>query len=181
MAEQGPSAKVVVGGIGAGLVLASAALMGFIQKWESGGNRVLVVYADKLAGGLPTVCNGLTKHVTTTPIIVGEKWTTAKCEAEENRAMETKVQQPLLRCFNHTPPQSVFDAASSHGWNFGVGKTCGSSAMAAWNRKDYPLGCQRIYRADDGRLIWSYAGGKFYPGLQNRRKDEYRMCMGDVK
>jgi hypothetical protein len=39
----------------AGVVLqaASPVLMAFIERWESGSNRVLTVYADKLAGGLP--------------------------------------------------------------------------------------------------------------------------------
>ncbi len=163
------------------LVLASAGLMAFVGLWESGPKRVLVVYADKLAGGLPTVCNGLTKHVTTTPIVVGERWTDEKCEREESAAMIHHVQLPLQYCFKVTPPQSVFDAASSHGWNFGVRKTCGSSAMAAWNQGNWYLGCQRIYRSDGGKPVWSYAGGKFYPGLQNRRKAEYRMCIKDIR
>lgn len=164
----------------AGLILASVGLMSFVGLWESGSKRVLVVYADKLAGGLPTVCNGLTKHVTTTPIIVGERWTDEKCEREESAAMIIHVQLPLVKCFKVTPPQSVFDAASSHGWNFGVRKTCASSAMTAWNRGEWHLGCQRIYRSDSGKPVWSYAGGKFYQGLQNRRQAEYRMCIKDL-
>ena len=63
-----PKGKAV--SIGAGLVLASAGLMALVEKWESSGDRVLTVYADKIAGGLPTVCNGLTRHVTDMPIIV---------------------------------------------------------------------------------------------------------------
>lgn len=173
-------AKVVTS-IGAGLVLGSAALLGFLTDWESGGSRVLTVYADRLAGGLPTVCNGLTRHATATPIVVGERWTHAKCEAEESRALRVHVQEPLLRCFTRNPPQSVFDAASSHAWNFGVVRTCGSSAMKAWNRGEWRLGCQRIYRSDAGQPVWSYAGGKFVRGLQNRRQAEYRLCMRDVK
>lgn len=166
--------------VGAGLVLGAAALLAFLTEWESGGTRVLVVYADKLAGGLPTVCNGLTRHVTKTPIIVGERWTNGKCEAEERKAMRDHVQRPLLKCFVESPPQSVFDAASSHAWNFGVTKTCRSSAMSAWNMGEWELGCQRIYRSDSGRPVWSYAEGVFYQGLQNRRRAEYRMCMKDV-
>jgi lysozyme len=167
-------------GVGAGLTLGSAVLLAFLTLWESGSTRVLTVYADQLAGGIPTVCNGLTRHVTKTPIIVGEKWTTEKCEREEKLALEIHVQRPLLRCFQRTPPQSVFDAASSHAWNFGVGKTCGSAAMRAWNAGQWHLGCQRIYVNDKGAPAWSYAGGKFYRGLQNRRKAEYRMCVKDL-
>jgi hypothetical protein len=39
---------------GATLVAGSPFLMGFLQKWESGKARVLVVYADKVVGGLRT-------------------------------------------------------------------------------------------------------------------------------
>ena len=56
------------------LVLCAASLVAFLGDWESGGkDPVLTVYADKLAGGIPTVCDGLTRHVTKTPIIVGER------------------------------------------------------------------------------------------------------------
>jgi hypothetical protein len=57
------------------LVLASAATVSMLDKWEPAKGKPgaeLIVYADKLAGGLPTVCNGITKHVSTIPVIVGE-------------------------------------------------------------------------------------------------------------
>ena len=108
------------------LIIASAALLAFLGLWE--GNSQYTVYADKLAGGLPTVCKGLTRHVTNTPIIVGEKWSAAKCEAEEIRVV-TQLQTELLSCFGVQPPQSVFDAATSHAWNLGVNNTCKSSAV----------------------------------------------------
>lgn len=170
---------------GATLVAGSPYLLGFLQKWESGNSRVMVVYADALAGGLPTVCNGLTRHVTTTPIIVGERWTDEKCEAEERTAV-VAVQQRLAPCFRQPPPQMVFDMATSHAWNLGAGATCGSGAMQAWNRGDWARGCQRIALGDDGRMVWSFvragknADGsprfKFVQGLANRRADEARTC-----
>lgn len=170
---------------GATLVAGSPYLMGFLQKWESGKARVLVVYADPLAGGLPTVCNGLTRHVTSTPIIVGERWTDEKCEVEERTAV-VAVQQRLAPCFRRPPPQMVFDMATSHAWNLGPGSTCSSGAMQAWNRGDWARGCQRIARGDDGRMVWSFvrdgknADGsprfKFVQGLANRRADEAATC-----
>lgn len=173
-------AKVATG-IGAGLILASAALMGTVSKWESGGKRVLTVYADKLAGGLPTVCDGLTKHVTTTPIIVGEKWTDEKCEAEERHAMVTKVQIPLAKCLPTDVPQSVFDALSSHAWNLGVSRTCGSVAAQYARRGDYRTACERIAHSAAGKPVWSSAGGRFVRGLYFRRLDERKLCLRDVK
>ena len=44
------------------LVLGATALVAFLAVWEGGktGKGDSTVYADKLAGGIPTVCNGLT-------------------------------------------------------------------------------------------------------------------------
>lgn len=48
------------------------------------------------------------------------------------------------------------------------------------------LGCQRIARGDDGRLVWSYVtdpktGRKvFLQGLGNRRGDESANCAGSL-
>lgn len=156
-------------------------MMSFVEKWESSGQRVLVVYADKLANGLPTVCNGLTRHVTDTPIVVGERWTDAKCEAEERRAMIEKVQIPLMRCLPPNTPQSVFDALSSHAWNVGVRKTCGSVAAQYARRGDFRTACERIARSAAGKPVWSTAGGRFVRGLFNRRLDERQLCLRDVQ
>src|SRR5690606_24138545 len=135
-----------------------------------------------------TVCRGLTRHVTDTPIIVGDVWSKAKCDAEEAKAL-AKVQGRLINCFWVTPSQSVFDAASSHAWNFGVVATCGSVAMQHWRQGDWQTGCERIARASDGRRVWSYVktgktlpNGKpeyrFIQGLANRRDDEVALCLG---
>lgn len=169
------------------IVLANPDLMAFLSKWEEGPKRQLVVYPDKLAGGLPTVCMGLTRHVTSTPIIVGERWTEEQCQREERAAVE-KVQLQLAPCFLIQPGQAVFDMATSHAWNLGAAATCGSGAMAAWNRGAWDLGCQRISRGDDGRMVWSFTSHidpktglkvfTFRQGLANRRADETARCTG---
>lgn len=190
MDEKPIGTKPIATGI-AGLVLASAGLLTFINGWEDGGKRQSVVYADKLAGGLPTACGGLTKHITTTPIIVGESWPAEKCEREQGTAI-AKLQRQLLRCFTSTPPQSVFDAATSHAWNVGVGSTCNSGAIEAWNKNQWALGCRRLSISDSGRLVWSYVRTglklpngkpemKFVQGLANRRRAEWDLCMEDVR
>lgn len=169
------------------LVLASTALVGFLGQWEGQGQHV--VYADKLAGGLPTVCKGLTRHVTTTPIIVGQRWSAEKCEREELAALQ-RVQTALAQCFKVLPPQYVFDAASSHAWNFGHPSTCASLAMQSFNRADWDTGCRRLSLSDTGRPVWSFTtrtdpktGEKivtFVQGLANRRKAETSFCRQGV-
>ena len=165
------------------LVLASAGALGILHKWEPAKGKPdahLIVYADKLAQGLPTVCSGITKHVATIPVIVGEKWTEEMCKEQESQALE-KVQSALVKCFKTLPPQSTFDAATSHAWNFGVSKTCSSQSMKQWNLGNYKLGCTLIASTPDGKPNWSFSDGKFVQGLQNRRQDEVKLCMRDVQ
>lgn len=169
------------------LMLGAAALVAFLAVWEGGkgAGGDSVVYADQLAGGIPTVCNGLTKHVTSTPIVVGEKWSADKCAVEEQRAL-INMQLKLETCFNRPPPQSVFNMASSHAWNFGYVATCGSLAMQAWNRGEWELGCRRLAFSDGGNPVWSYVKTgrvvngkpemKFVRGLANRRQAEFQEC-----
>ena len=170
------SVKVIVVA-GATLVAASPWLVEFLPSWERDHKAPTTVYADNLAGGLPTVCSGITKHTATIPVIVGEVWTEAQCQEQESQAL-FKIQQRLAKCFTLAPPQSVFDSATSHAWNFGVAKTCGSEAMKQWNLGNYALGCELLaYQYDGTTPNWSYVGGKFYRGLHNRRKAEMENCL----
>lgn len=174
-----PPVWLAIPALAGGLWLGSNAVRDHNEHWESGGKRVLVVFKDKLAGGLPTVCNGITPHTTTTPIIVGEKWTDEKCEAHEAAITHT-IQRELTKCFKRLPPQSVFDAASGHAWNVGSGKTCGSESMRRWNAGEWAVGCLLMAYTPAGKPNWSSAGGKFYPGLFNRRKDEMKLCLSGL-
>lgn len=177
---------VILGG--GTLVVASDPLDRHLGRWE--GDNVTTVYADKLARGLPTVCKGITRHITDTPIIVGQLWTAEKCRAEEARAL-TKVQVQLIVCFKYLPPQSVFDAATSLAWNVGVPLACSSAAMRVWNQQEWALGCQRLYVNSQGKPAWSYVKTgrivngkpeyKFVKGLANRRKAEFDLCIKDLK
>ena len=94
--------------------------------------------------------------------------------------MEVHVQRPLRACLKHDPPQSVFDALSSHGWNFGVARTCGSVAAQHVRARNYRTACERIPRNAKGEPVWSSAGGRFVRGLFNRRLDERKLCLRDV-
>lgn len=162
---------------GKGLVFGSAALVSAILLFEGGlrPDGSSKVYADNLAKGLPTVCAGLTRHVTKTPIIVGEVWSKAKCEREMAAAL-TDVQTELQLCFGPQPPQHVFDAATSFAWNVGVPSVCGSRAMRHWQQGEWQAGCKAMIYAPDGRLVWVFAGGKFVQGLFNRREKEMAWC-----
>lgn len=171
-------AKIASTIVVAGVTLAAGSpfLMSFLEKWESSGNRVLVVYADKLAGGLPTVCDGLTRHVTSTPIIVGERWTDEKCDTEQ-RAAVVMVQHQLAPCIKWPVSQNTMDSLSSNSWNVGAPSTCKGRALSLINQGRLAEGCEALAHASDGRPVWSYANGKFVLGLYNRRLDEVEVCL----
>ena len=170
--------------IAGSLVLASAATVGILHKWEpakGSPDAHLFVYEDKIASNVLTACSGLTNSVSKKKLVKGDKWTQQECNENEAYALEN-IQNKLALCFTKLPYQSVFDAATSHAWNFGVGKTCNSAAMKHWNLGNYRLGCQLIAYQYDGKTpSWSYSDGKFYKGLHNRRIDEMNVCLKDVK
>lgn len=180
MSARAEVAKKVIVRFGVPLILGSASYMGFIHKWEDGGRPIpadgYVVYADKLARGIPTTCNGITKHVSPVPVVVGELWSAEKCAEISQRIVE-KGQIKVADCFRVPVSQNTFDAFSSHAHNFGPGATCASRAMELVNRGRLAEGCRALAYAPDGSPVWSTADGKFYPGLFNRRKAEAAMCM----
>ncbi len=169
------------------LALASGAVVAFLGRWEPDARDPGLVYADQLAGGLPTVCKGITRHVTTTLVVVGQRWTPARCAQEEGAAIEV-LQLRLAQCFTRLPPQAVFDMATSHAWNNGVASTCASMAMVSWNEGLWEQGCRRLSLSDSGRPVWSYVRTgralpdgrpemRFVQGLANRRADETLTCL----
>lgn len=168
------------------LVLASAGTIGILHKWEpavdpKNPEAHLVVYTDGIGKGRPlTVCSGLTNAVSKKKLVSGDKWTQAECDTYESVALD-EIQTKLAMCFTKLPPQSVFDAATSHAWNVDVSKTCKSESMRQWNIGNYKMGCQLLAFQYDGKTPnWSYSDGKFVKGLHNRRQDEMNYCMKDV-
>lgn len=163
---------------GAAVVAGSPALMAFLERWEGAGQYV--VYADTLAGGLPTVCKGITKHTSPYPVVVGERWSKAKCdEVEQYVVLET--QRALQQCVTAAVPQSVFDALTSHAHNFGWPRTCASQSVVAINVGDMERGCDLLAYKPDGSPNWSNVGTRFIQGLHNRRKAERELCLTDLR
>lgn len=169
------------GRITAGLIaLASTPLVIFLGTWEGNGQNT--VYADKLAGGLPTVCKGVTRFTSPYPVVVGDYWSPAKC-AEVEQLVIRKTQLQLADCItNPNVGQNTFDALTSHGHNFGVTSTCASRAVALINAGRIAEGCKALAWAPDGKTqVWAFvtdAKGqkRFVPGLHNRRRAESRLC-----
>lgn len=163
------------------LALASAPLVIFLGTWEGNGQNT--VYADKLAGGLPTVCKGITRHTSPFPVVVGDYWSPDRC-AEVEQLVISKGQLQLADCItNQEVGQNTFDALSSHSHNFGTPSTCASRAVGLINAGRIAEGCRALAWAPDGRTpAWSFVSDaqgrkRFIQGLHNRRLAEMELCL----
>src|SRR5690625_7735300 len=86
-------ADFIVGG--AGVLGASALVHDFRRKWEG---VEYIAYADKIAGGVPTVCAGITNAVNAPrKVVVGERWTGEECKVAEGKIM-LEIQTQLAKC-----------------------------------------------------------------------------------
>ena len=170
--------KILTGGVA--LVLGSSTLMAFLGKWEGEGQNV--VYADKLARGLPTVCKGIPRHTSPYPVVLGDYWSPARC-AQVEHLVVSKGQLELADCLtNDKISQNTFDALTSHAHNFGAPNTCASRAVGLINAGQVAQGCRALAWSQDGKTpVWAFvtaASGKkvFVQGLHNRRLAEMELC-----
>lgn len=170
--------RIITGALG--LVLGSGSLMAFLGTWEGDGQNV--VYADKLARDLPTVCKGVTRYTSPYPVIVGDTWSPERC-AEVEQLVVSKGQLALADCLtNPAINQDTFDALSSHGHNVGTPNTCASRAVGLINAGRIAEGCRALAWGANGRPVWAYVTGAdgrktFVPGLHKRRLAEMRLCL----
>ena len=177
----------------AGVVLAGAGLLTALTSLEK---QELVVYADKLAYGVPTVCSGFTDW----KLRVGQAYTKEDCEKIDSRTAE-EYGLAVLECVKTPMNQNQFDAFTLFFINVGKAGGCKSGAIRAANTGDYAKACRAMVYAPlgssidqkcaksadcmalartEGPPVWSYAGGKYVRGLHNRRMFEMKLCMTPV-
>lgn len=149
----------------AGVAIAGAALIAFVSGWE-GDEKV--AYADKLAGGLPTVCNGHTGP----EVRVGDVWTKAQCDAILLKNLDAHG-TGLLACVKVPLNQNQYDALTAWTFNVGVSAACNSTLVRVLNAGQYARACDELLR-------WNRAGGREVRGLTNRRQAERALCLRPV-
>lgn len=169
----------LVGGVAAliatgAITLYSDDINRMLSRWEGDGQNV--VYPDRLARDLPTVCRGITKHTSPVPVIVGDYWSPERC-ADVERWVAEKDQLKLADCIHVYIEQPTFDALSSFAHNVGVPSACASRAVGLINAGRVAEGCEAMAHAPSGKPVWSYADGKFVRGLYNRRLAERDLCL----
>ena len=167
-----PTAVARKGAVPMALMAALTSPLAYTSLERLEGN-IHRVYADHLAGGLPTFCAGRTDP----NAVVGTKLTSEQCQAI-NKITLLEYGYAVLGCVNWdhlTPPRLV--GLTMFAINVGKEGACGSRAVRLINSGELAAGCDAIARGPDGRPAWSYAEGKFVQGLQNRRQAERKLCL----
>ncbi len=141
--------------IGAGLVLASVDLLGYVGHWEG---REHEPYKDIV--GVVTYCDGITSP----PPIPGKVYTDAECNALSIKNV-TAHGQGLLNCVTVRLNQSEYEALALWTFNVGVRAACNSTLIRKLNAGDRGAVCPELMR-------WNRAGGKPVRGLTRRRAFE---------
>lgn len=147
---------------GGALAIAGASLLAFVGNWE-GSERT--AYADQLAYGVPTVCNGHTGP----EVKVGDVWSKERCDAILVKDIEAHG-KGLLSCTTVALNQNQYDALTAWAYNIGTGAACGSTLVKLLNQGKYIAACNQLLR-------WDRAGGRVVKGLTNRRKAERELCL----
>ena len=134
-----------------------------IGTWEG---MSLVAYPDRLAGNIPTVCEGVTRSELPT-LKVGDRFTFTECMVIEAKALPV-YDAGIKRCIHVPMSQDLEGMTVSLAYNIGIRATCKSTFVRHINAHD-PNACQYM-------LVFDKASGRYVQGLKNRRLDEYRYC-----
>lgn len=139
--------------------LIPAALLSGAALWE--GTRYYAYY-DIV--GVPTVCQGYTGD----NIVFGKKYSPQECL--KYLSGELKIHsEGILKCINVPITENEYIAYSLFAYNVGVKGACGSTSIKLLNKGFNLEACNAL-------LNWSYAGGKWVKGLNNRRMYESAIC-----
>lgn len=148
--------KALLGMSGAGAIAIAGTMLNDLE-----GVRYTPYYD---VAGILTVCYGHTGA----DIIKSKTYSQAEC-----KAMLDKDLQPFARSVERSVkvPTNEYQKAAliSFSYNVGVAAFERSSLLRQLNAGNYQAAC-------DGLRQWTYAGGKQWKGLMNRREVEREVC-----
>lgn len=159
----------------AGAVIAAAMAItgGLVMKWEPARDPT-VAYLDPV--GVPTICFGHTRGVR-----LGMRVTLDQCHTWR-REDEAAAIDIVAECIEPVLTSNQLGALADGVVNIGPRLVCGSTLQRKANSGDIEGACRELTEArnsDGGRRGWSFAGGKFFRGLFDRRTDERWICWPD--
>lgn len=144
----------------AALSLSAAALVG-IALHEGYSDKAII----PVPGDVPTIGFG-----TTAGVKLGDQTTPPQALARALTDIQ-KFEGAIKRCVSVPLHQFEYDAYTSLAYNIGSNAFCASTLVRKLNAQDYPGACAEILR-------WDKFKGQPLPGLTNRRKQEYTLCLG---
>lgn len=159
-----PANKWLVGTASAALIAALGALEG--TKY----------YAYYDSGGVPTVCTGYI-GTGTDKVIFGKEYSPEQCSVYTRTQLKVHS-DGVLGCIKRPLTENQFNAFTLMAYNVGVAGFCNSRAAKLFNVGETAAACKAMAWGPKNEPVWSYAGGKFIPGLHKRRKYESAMCLG---
>ena len=109
--------------------------------------------------------------------MVGTKLTADDCR-EINKITLLEYGYDVLACttWEHLTAKRLI-GLTLFAINVGSQSACNSQAVKNINAGNINAGCRLLATRPDGTPNWSYAGGKYIDGLQNRRQAEKQLCL----
>lgn len=154
----------LVAGIGSGAIAIAMVMLSGPDGLEG---RRYVAYRDIV--NVITVCDGHTGA----DIVWGKTYSDAECD--------TFTRNDLVRIARQVDPyikvpttETQRAAIYSFAYNVGANATINSTLLKRLNARDYSGACEQLRR-------WTYAGGKQWKGLMNRREIEREVCLWGQK
>ena len=149
----------------------SAALIAGVAAFE--GTKTQPYYD---IANIPTVCTGHTGK----DIDMDKLYTIEECRSILVKDLQ-KHSKDVLECIQTPIKQSEYDAYTMFAFNVGVNSFCASRANKLLSQGQHIAACNALSTSPNGQPAWSYAAGKYVPGLQSRRLYERDMCLKDLK
>lgn len=151
----------IIAAMGGGAIAIAAAVIPSLEGVEH------KPYQDVV--GVWTVCYGHTGA----DIIKSKTYTEAECQALLNKDLRKVANQidPLIK---RPIPDNTRAALYSFAYNVGTGAFRQSTLLKKINAGDTVGACNELRR-------WTYAGGKQWKGLMNRREIERDVCLWGQK
>lgn len=156
----------------AAIAAALAIATPFIAQWEGGRQRdgSAIAYADRLARGLPTACEGITGNDQYGHAIVpGHRYSRVECDEMLRLELARRIDQ-VKRCLPANMPAEGLGASLSLAYNIGTVRFCRSTASARFRAGNYRGGCQAL-------TAYNRASGRVITGLVRRRTAERALCL----
>ncbi|ALX97252.1 lysozyme [Serratia fonticola] len=154
----------ITAAIGGGAFAIAAVMLGGQGGLEG---REYTPYRDVV--GVLTVCDGHTGK----DIIPGKRYTDRECDALLNsdlRIVAAGVDPYIRSDISNTQRAAIYSFA----YNVGVTAFRNSTMLKKINAGDQKGACDELRR-------WTYAGGKQWKGLMNRRAIEHEVCTWSQK